>query len=181
MLDDEWSRWITWERAWQQTNLDSIRLNPVTNFRTISQRALGSISRTYYDTNNGKLYAAVRYPGQVAHIAAIDVNSGEINKICDVKGASLHSVSSLTYDPTEELLYYTTDNNRFRDLNVVNIRTHNKRRFFDASGKHLFLYHSLPGQVWFLYRRLQDGFFSLRYWTGPYFNCRYVRADKACL
>ena len=70
-------------------------LNPVTNFRTISQRALGSISRTYYDTNNGKLYAAVRYPGQVAHIAAIDVNSGEINKICDVKGASLHSVSSL--------------------------------------------------------------------------------------
>lgn len=122
-LDDEWSAWISFEQRWQQANLDSIRLNPTTRYRPIARRALGSLSRTFYDAETGKLYAAVRYPGRVAHIAAIDIDSGKIEKICDVKGAALYYVSSLAYDPQRQQLFYTTDNNGWRDLNVVDIKT----------------------------------------------------------
>jgi hypothetical protein len=128
-LDDEWSRWIEWEHEWQQANLDSIRLNPTTPFRPISKRALGSISRTFYDSTSHNLYAAVLYPGQVAHIAAINVDTGEIEKIGEVKGPALYYASSLAYDPSNGLIFYTTDNNRWRDLNVVNLKTGKSKRF----------------------------------------------------
>jgi hypothetical protein len=127
-LDDEWSHWIAWEHQWQQANLDSLRLNPTTLFRPISKRALGSISRTFYDSTNGNLYAAVQYPGQVAHIAAINVDNGTINNIHEVKGPALYYASSLAYDPSEGLIFYTTDNNSWRDLNVVDIKTGKSKR-----------------------------------------------------
>jgi len=126
-LDDEWSRWIGWEHQWQQANLDSIRLNPTTPFRKLSQRALGSVSRVYYDRSNRMLYAAIRYPGQVAHIAAIYIDTGAIDKICEVKGPGLYYASSLAYDPSAGRIFYTTDNNSWRDLNAVDIKTHRSK------------------------------------------------------
>jgi hypothetical protein len=122
-LDEEWSRWIAFEQQWQRANLDSIRLNPTTAYRPISPRALGSISRTFYDSTSHKLYAAVRYPGQVAHLAAIDIQDGAIEKIHDLKGGSLYFVSSLAYDRSAQKLFYTTDNNGWRDLNVIDVKT----------------------------------------------------------
>lgn len=127
-LDDEWSNWIQWEHGWQNANLDSIRQNPTTPFRAISKRALGSLSKAIYDAKRGKIYVAIRYPGQVAHIAAIDVKTGQLKKICDVKGAALYYVSSLAYDPDTGTLFYTTDNNGWRDLNAVNVETGKSRR-----------------------------------------------------
>ncbi|MFQ5708884.1 MAG: hypothetical protein ACE5HO_15615 [bacterium] len=122
-LDDGWSRWIEWEHQWQQANLDSIRLNPTTPFRPISKKALGSVSRTFYDSTRRTLYAAVLYPGRVAHLAAINVDTGAMDKICEVKGPALYYVCSLAYDASAGLLFYTTDNNRWRDLNVVDVQT----------------------------------------------------------
>jgi hypothetical protein len=127
-LDEEWSRWITWEQQWQQANLDFIRLNHTTPFRPISKTALGSISRSFYDPTSRNLYAALLYPGQVAHIAAINIDTGTIDEINEVKGPGLYYVSSLTYDPSEGLIFYTTDNNRWRDLNVVDIKTGKSKR-----------------------------------------------------
>jgi len=122
-LDDEWSRWIQYEHGWQQANLDSLRRSPITPYRPISQRALGSISRTFFDAANRKLYAAIRYPGQLPHLVAIDVNDGSIKKIGEVKGSALYYVTSLAYDPAAGVLYYTTDNNGWRDVNMVDIKT----------------------------------------------------------
>ncbi len=122
-LDDEWARWIAWEHQWQQANLDSIHRNPVTPHRPISQRALGSVSRGYYDSTNQKIYAAINYPGQIAHIASIDIKTSEIKKICDIKGAAIFYVASLAYDPASQTIFYTTDNNHWRDLNAVDLKT----------------------------------------------------------
>lgn len=126
-LATEWSRWVEWEHRWQQANLDSIRRHPTTKFRPISNRALGSVSRGFYDAANNKLYTAVLYPGQVAHIASIDMASGRIDKICEVKGPTLYSVTSLAYDPSSSSLFYTTDNSRWRDLNIVDLKTGKSR------------------------------------------------------
>jgi hypothetical protein len=122
-LDSEWSRWIDWEQQWQQTNLDSIRLNPTTPYRPISKKALGSVSRAYYDASNRKLYVAIRYPGQVAHISAIDIDDGRIKKICDVIGAAGYYVTSLAFDESAGSLFFTTGNKDWRDLNVVSVET----------------------------------------------------------
>jgi hypothetical protein len=122
-LDTEWAKWIEWEHQFQQENLQSIRLNPTTPYRSISDRALGSVSRGYYDKNTNRLYVAVKYPAQIPHIAAIDIETGSLSKICDITGTGLYFVTSLSLNPSKGILYFTTDNNDWRDLNAVDIQT----------------------------------------------------------
>ncbi len=128
-LDDEWSRWIEWEHQWQQMNLDSIRRNPITEYRYISKEPLGSVSRAYYDSSHNQFYAAVNYPGQLAYIASIDIKTGKVEKICNMLTPALYYVCHLAYDKLDNQLFFTTKNNKgWRDLNVVNIGTKESRR-----------------------------------------------------
>lgn len=122
-LDEEWERWMSWEHDWQQQNLDSIRLHPTTTDRPISSTALGSVSRAYYDAGRGRMFAAVNYPGQVPHIAAINIADGSITHLCEVKGATLYDVCSLAYDSSRGTLFYTSDNNGWRDLRALDLQT----------------------------------------------------------
>ena len=123
-LGDAWAAWIASERTFQRANLDAIRLHPTTAYRDVSRRALGSISKAHYDEKAGKLYAAFNYPGVVAHVGAVDVASGELERIVDIKGPVIYTVTSLAYDPDARQLYYTTDNGAHRDLVRVDPRTH---------------------------------------------------------
>jgi len=126
-LGDEWSRWIDWERGWQRENLAAIRQHPTTTARPLTNRVLGSVSRAWYDAAFGRIYVAVRYPGQEAHIAAIDLASGHFNRIKDLVGASGLSVTSLVFDPASRTLFYTTKNSDWRDIVALDLETGDTR------------------------------------------------------
>jgi len=118
-----WSEWIDWERRFQKENLELIRKYPITSYINISSGALGSISRAYYDKSDEKLYAAINFPGQIAHISEIDIKSGDIKKICYIKSAALYFVTSLAYDPDSKTLFYTEDHHSWRDIKSINLNT----------------------------------------------------------
>ncbi len=122
-LEDEWSRWIEWEREWQRANLEAIRQNPTTAFRPLTEQALGSVSRAYFDSSSRKMYVAVRYPGQVAHIAAIDLESGTLEPMREVLGASGFYVTALAFDAASRTLFYTTNNADWRHLVALDLET----------------------------------------------------------
>lgn len=122
-LEEEWSRWMEWEREWQHGNLDAIRSNPTTRARPLTSRVLGSVSRAYHDTANGSIIVAVRYPGQEAHIASIDVASGRFTRISDIIGAGGLSVTSLVFDPASRTLFYTTNNSDWRHIKALDLAT----------------------------------------------------------
>ncbi|HEY0872188.1 MAG TPA: hypothetical protein VGD94_01855 [Vicinamibacterales bacterium] len=122
-LEDAWAAWIEWERAFQLKNLEAIRQYPTTQHRDVSSRALGSVSRAYYDPSAGKIYAAFNYPGVVAHVGAIDVETGDLERLVDIKGPVIYTVTSLAYDPSAQQLFYTTDNGAHRDLVRLDPRT----------------------------------------------------------
>ena len=122
-LAEEWSRWIAWERDWQRANLAAIRRHPVTAYRPLTDRALGSVSRAYYDSTSGTVYVAIRYPGQEAAIAAIDMASGRLRRVGGIVGASGFSVTSLAWDPASRTLFYTTNNSDWRHLAALDLAT----------------------------------------------------------
>jgi len=130
-LDTEWSKWIDWEHQWQRANLDSVELNPITRFRPLAHEGLGSVSRAFCDSSSGDLYVAINYPGQTAHIAAINVKTGAFKKIHDVRGAALFYVTSLAYDPASRTLFYTTDNNNWRSLYALDLATGRARMLLE--------------------------------------------------
>jgi len=122
-LNQAWQNWIEWEHEFQRANLDSVGQYPVTPYSDLSKRPLGSVSRAFFDPETNKLYAAFRYQGAVAHIGAISLDDGSIEKIEDIKGPMLFRVTSLAFDPDSKTLFYTSDNFAYRDLMSVNPAT----------------------------------------------------------
>jgi hypothetical protein len=115
-LGAAWSSWIEDEKSFQEANLAAIRKNPVTPYRDITSRALGSVSRAFFDSKTNKLFAAFNYPGVIAHVGAIDVETGAVERIVPIKGPVIYTVTSLAWNPDDRALFYTTDNNAMRDL-----------------------------------------------------------------
>jgi hypothetical protein len=115
-LEEAWKAWTVFEGSFQSKNLAAIRTYPTTKYRDISARALGSVSRAYFEPDRGRLYAAFNYPGAVAHVGAIDVETGATERLVDIKGPVIYTVASLAYDPFDKVLFYTTDNGSHRDL-----------------------------------------------------------------
>jgi len=120
-LDDEWGAWIAWEHRWQQANLDSVRRYPVTVCRPVTPGAVGSVSRSFYDPIARRVYVAVNYPGQTPHIASLDTRTGAVENLREVRGGALFYVTSLAFDPAGRTLFYTADNNHWRDLYAYDI------------------------------------------------------------
>ena len=126
-LDRAWQDWIAFEKDFQTRNLAEVRKHPVTPFQELVPRAVGSVSRAHFDAASGTLYGAFRYPGVVEHVGALDVKTGRIRRLADVKGAMLYKVTSLAWDPKGETLFYTSDNYALRDVRALDVRTGEER------------------------------------------------------
>jgi hypothetical protein len=126
-LEEEWSRWIAWEHDWQRENLAAIRRHPTTNPRPLTNRVFGSVSRAWYDSATASIIVALRYPGQEAHIASIEISSGRFTRIRDIPAASGLSVTSLVFDPSSRTLFFTTNNADWRNLLALNLATGHTR------------------------------------------------------
>ena len=134
-LDAAWGSWVADERDFQRRNLEAIRANPVTPYRDVTTRALGSVSRAYYDPADRRIYGAFNYPGVLSHVGAIaaDPNAAGVSvaarpeKLADIKGPSIYTVTGLAYDPAAHTIFYTADNNAYRDVMSVDTVTHRTR------------------------------------------------------
>jgi hypothetical protein len=154
-LDEAWRDWIAWERVFQQKNLDAIRTYPLTPHVDLSPQGLGSVSRAYYDAERQLLYAGLNYPGVVSHVGAISIEDGSVRKLTDIKGPRIYTVTSLAWDPASRTLFYTSDNNAFRDLLSLSPDTGDSRMLmkdarvgelvFRASDRSLFGIRALNG------------------------------------
>lgn len=126
-LDDVWGDWIDFERDFQRKNLEAVNQFPTTKAERLSPRALGSISRAFYVRERNSLVAAFRYPGVVALVGELDVATGDIRRLADVKGSMPHRVASLAYDPSADKIWYTTDNYAHRDIVEIDVKSGDRR------------------------------------------------------
>ena len=122
-LDEAWQNWIDWEHEFQHANLDSVRQFPTTPHTDLTDRALGSVSRAFFDKRGNRLYAGFRYPGTVAHVGALSLADGSIAKLEDIKGPMIFQVTSPAFDPDSNTLFFTSDNAAYRDLMAVDTET----------------------------------------------------------
>ncbi len=122
-LDEAWARWVAFEREFQRDNLVAVRKFPVTVHKPLVNRAVGSMSRVYFDEASGTLYGGFKFPGVVDQIGALDTRTGEIKRLADIHRAMLYRVTSFAFDPKGRRAFYTDDNTRYRDLMAVDVDT----------------------------------------------------------
>ena len=115
-LEQGWKEWVAEEHEFQHANLGQIRQYPLTPFRDVTPRALGSVSRAFYDQETGDIIAGLNYPGAVAHVSRISTKTGAQERLVNIKGPLIYTVTSLVWNPSDRHVYYTTDNGAHRDL-----------------------------------------------------------------
>jgi len=176
-LDDEWSKWITWEHEWQRANLDSVHLHPLTPSRPITPLPLGSVSRAHFDPSTRKLYTAMNLPGQLAKIVAVDVDRGTIESITDVSTPAMYYVTSLAFDRAGKRLFYTTHNSRYwRSINVVDIKTGKTKELMKDARIGDLVYNQIDSSLWGIQHH--NGYSSVVRCLPPYNGWRVVLALK---
>ena len=126
-LDDAWDDWLSWERNFQRANLAKLSAYPLTEVTHLSPKGLGSMSRGYVDEKTNRLVAAFRYPGEIGFIGTMDLATGQLRKLSEIKGMMLYKVTSVAFDPDARKAYYTEDNYAFRDLFEIDVDTGKKR------------------------------------------------------
>jgi hypothetical protein len=132
-LNESWRRWIDFEHDFQGKNLQSVHEHPLTEFHDLTHRDLGAVSRSYLSKDGSKLYMAVRYPGQVAHLVALSRRDGSVTPLMEIKGSKGYTVTSLAFDPQTETLFYTSNNvTSYRKLEALDLRTGKTRVLFHA-------------------------------------------------
>ncbi len=165
-LDESWRQWIDFEHKFQQQNLLSVHEHPVTPFRDLTQRDLGAVSRSYVSRDGTSLLTAVRYPGQLARIVSIARSDGTVTELREVKGASGYTVTSLAYDAETETVFYTTNNNYYRNVEALDLRSGKSRMLLKAARIGDIVYNSTDRSLWGL--RLNNGYVVLVRIPFPY-------------
>jgi hypothetical protein len=85
------------------------------------------MSRGFVDHKTNSLIAAFRYPGTIGFIGRMDLATGRLTKLQEIKGMMLYKVTSVAFDEQARTAYYTEDNYAFRDLLALNVDTGKKR------------------------------------------------------
>ncbi len=120
-LDDAWDDWIKWEHDFQAKNLKSVQQYPVTPTKRSPRKPWARCRATYYDARDGQPDRRLPRGGVIANIGMISLKDGSVRKLTNLKGPALYRVTSLAYDAPEHKVYYTTDNNDFRDLMEIDL------------------------------------------------------------
>jgi len=169
-----WSRWIDWERAFQGKNLERLRQNPITSYRKLTDRGLGSVSRAVLDRANDTIYLGVEFPGQVSHIISINLKTLATKKLIEVKGPTLFAVTSLAFDPQSRTLFYTTNNNDWRDLRGINVDTGHSKTFIKMARTGDLAFNQADRSLWGI--RSYNGISTLVRIPPPYTEWQQIKS-----
>lgn len=165
-LDHAWNDWLAWEREFQRANLAKLSAYPPTEAVHLSPRGLGSMSRGYVDERTNRLVAAFRYPGEIGFVGTMDLATGKLRKLAELKGMMLYQVTSLTFDPEARKAYYTEDNYAFRDVVEIDVDTGRKRMLLKDARIGALVVNPRDKSIWGI--RHQNGYATIVRIPPPY-------------
>jgi hypothetical protein len=165
-LDDVWQDWITFEHKYQQQNLAALAQYPLTEARHLSPRGLGSMSRGFVDEKTNSLIAAFRYPGRIGFLGKMDLATGKLTPLTDLKGMMLYKVTSVAFDPSTRTAFYTDQNYAYRDINAIDVDTGRKRRLLTDARIGDLAFNTADKSLWGI--RHQNGYVTLVRMPAPY-------------
>ncbi len=165
---DAWAEWTEFERQFQKNNLEKIRRYPVTDFTPVTEEPLGSFSNIGYDAAGKKVYAAVNHPGEISQVAELDLKTGKLRKIATLDSPMLYSVTFLAYDPHEKKVFVSEQNNKYRSLVQIDVKSGRKKKLIGLSRTGNLVINPADRSLWGI--KHDNGYATLVKIPEPYQN-----------
>jgi len=130
-LYKEWENFIIDEKKFQEKNLEKIKSAPVTPVKIVVPAKFGWVTEPFLNSHDGEIYFGYNKPGHLASIRKLNYKNFRSEDICTLPTPSLLQVSSVAYDDSLDLFFYTTNNNElYRDIWVVDLKTGDQKELF---------------------------------------------------
>jgi hypothetical protein len=134
------------------------------------------MSRGFVDPKTNSLIAAFRYPGEIGFVGRLDLATGKLTKLQEIKGMMLYKVTSLAFDPEARTAYYTEDNYAFRDIIAVNVDTGKKTMLLRDARIGDIVVNPVDKSIWGI--RHQNGFATIVRIPPPYAGFNQIHSFK---
>ncbi|MFP4690393.1 MAG: YncE family protein [Bacteroidales bacterium] len=161
-----WEEWSDTERVFQKENLRRIREYPLTDFSPITEHPLGNVSNFRYNPDTKKIYAAINHPGIISQIAEIDIQTGSIRKLAELRNPGLYYSAHLAYDAEENRIFFTDQNSKYRSLEMVDADSGKKQTLIPFSRTGDLVFNPADRSLWGV--RLNNGNATLVKIPEPY-------------
>ena len=106
----------------------------------------------------------------------MDLATGKLTKLQEIKGMMLYKVTSLAFDPDARTAYYTEDNYAFRDMMAVNVDTGKKRMLLKDARIGDMVLNPADKSIWGI--RHQNGFATIVRIPPPYAGFNQIHTFK---
>jgi hypothetical protein len=147
-VNEAWNNWIEFEKDFQKRNLETVGEYPLTEFRPITTKNLGNMSKYGYNPKTGKIIAAINHPGIISQIAKIDIHTGKVEKLATLDSPMLYNSTHLAYDPDNERVFITEQNNGYRSLVEIDARKKRKKTLIRFSRTGELVYNRTDSTIW---------------------------------
>ncbi len=145
-LEQAWDDWVRFEHQFQHKNLARLQEFPLTQGTPLNERALGWVSRLFLDETSNRFIGGFYAKGTLATLgrhrfsplsdaavatAAANDDAQALDAVHVIKGPRKFDVTSTAYDPMGQILYFTEDNTRYRDIKAWDLATDTIRTIGD--------------------------------------------------
>jgi hypothetical protein len=144
-LEQSQRRW-TLEQEFQRKNLQAVHEHPITQYHDLTSRNSAPCRAAPVEGWQQAAAPAVRY--QANSRTRVDLaQRRHRTELHEIKGSGLHG-PSLAYDPQTESLFYTTNNNDYRNLEGLELRTGKAHMLFHAARIGDIVYNPTDRSLW---------------------------------
>jgi hypothetical protein len=129
-----WDDFISAEKAFQNENLNILESTKLTEVDKLSRKNYGWVTQPYFDAKTLSVIYGYHQTATLATLQKFHLLTKKSEDLTTLLTPSMYQVASTAFDESNNLFFYTTNNNKlFRDVWVVDLLTKEKKLLFPDS------------------------------------------------
>jgi hypothetical protein len=133
-FDDEWDEFAREELGFQKENLSILESSNITEIKKLSANNFGWVTQPYYDARTLSIIYGYHRSANLATLQKFHLLTKSSENLALLSSPSMYQVASTAFDVSNNLFFYTTNNNKlYRDVWVIDLLTREQKLLFPDS------------------------------------------------
>ncbi|MFC2094453.1 TolB family protein, partial [Bacteroidota bacterium] len=131
---DAWNKFAREEKLFQEKNIEVLKSAKLTEVNKLSKNTFGWVTQPYFDSQTLSIIYGYHRSAHLATLQKFHLLTRNSEDLNTLPTPSIYQVASTAYDASNNLFFYTTNNNRlYRDVWVVDLLTKEEKIIFPDS------------------------------------------------
>lgn len=133
-INEVWQDFTTEEKSFQEENIKALKSSKLTEIKKLRSNNFGWVTQPYFDSKTLSITFGYHRPANLATIQKFHLLTRNSEDFATLTTPSMYQVASTAFDESNNLFFYTTNNNKlFRDVWVLDLFNKEEKILFPDS------------------------------------------------